>query len=80
VRAGVDGRIALGNDKVTGTLLNQSLKFDPGGRDASVSGFWGLQMTNAIADNLQSFSSVEVGVGTEEKFRAGVQIGIKLAF
>ena len=80
LRAGIDSRVILGGADVEGTLLGQSLSFDPGGDEASVGGFVGAHYEERIWNNTFLFISTELGTGTETRFRADAQAGLQIAF
>lgn len=80
LRTGVDSQLILGGAKIDASLLEQGLSFDPGGDDASLSGFIGADFSAQIADNVAIFASAELGTGTQVSLRADVQIGARISF
>ena len=80
LRIGVDGRVFLGDENVDATLFAQSLSFDPGGHDESLSGFIGGHFYDQVTESVQIFAGAEFGTGTEVDFRADAQAGVRISF
>ena len=80
LRIGVDGRVFLGDENVDATLFAQTLSFDPGGHDESLSGFIGGHFYDQVTESIQIFAGAEFGTGTEVDFRADAQAGVRISF
>jgi outer membrane autotransporter protein len=80
LRAGLDGRLALGDNSFDATLLGTTQQFNPGGNESSVSGFVGARYSHAYTDNATIFASAELGMGTHTIIHADAEAGVKVAF
>ncbi|MES0879201.1 autotransporter domain-containing protein [Roseibium sp. SCP14] len=79
-RLGVDGRLSLGDDTLTGVLLGQDFSFASGNGDEAIGAFAGVNMNGKLSGNSIWFASAEAGIGSDTNSRGEGRVGMRIRF
>ena len=77
---GAEGRIGVGSNNVTASLLGNTATFNPGGDKAVVRGFVGAKFTAAMSDTKSLFGKVEGSWSNRNTKNVTGQIGFAVKF
>ena len=77
---GIEGRVNVGDNDATATLLGQTVTFNPGGDEGVGRAFVGMKFNQAISEATTVFGRVEASYDTSETYELNGQIGFAVKF
>ena len=77
---GIEGRTQFGDEDLAGTLLAQTIVFDPGGEDSAIAGFAGANAEHTTPGGATFFLALEGKIEDEDTRQVSARGGVRVRF
>jgi hypothetical protein len=80
LKGGIEARTQFGDRDVSGTLLAQSIVFNPGGEERVIGGFAGLSAEHITANGMVFHATIEGLIEDDDSTQVSGKAGVKFRF